>query len=110
MRAMCRNIVLCLLTVPMTAFATVEFVSSPPLQETTKTSVLPCSTREVVQLPVITWGGDIPTILANGNQIDTARGSLFDKAGLRIHLIREDVLSRQLESYLSCKSPFLRGT
>jgi outer membrane protein OmpA-like peptidoglycan-associated protein len=61
-------------------------------------------------LPIITWGGDIATIHANGNQAHTKSGSIFAQHGLKYHLEREDVFSRQVEKYISGKTPFLRGT
>lgn len=63
-----------------------------------------------IQLPIITWGGDIATILANGSRAQTQPGSIFSKAGLNYQLVREDVFSSQVKNYLSGKSPYLRGT
>ncbi len=63
-----------------------------------------------IQLPIITWGGDIATILANGSRAQTQPGSIFSKAGLNFQLVREDVFSSQVKNYLSGKSPYLRGT
>lgn len=88
----------------------VDYIQAPPLASAVKTGVAACTGKEALQLPIITWGGDIATVFANGNQADTGRGSLFDKAGLRVRLAREDVLARQLDAYLSCRTPFLRGT
>jgi len=88
----------------------VDYVQAPPLATVVKTGVAACTGKEALQLPIITWGGDIATVFANGNQAETARGSLFEKAGLKVRLAREDVLSKQLESYLACRTPFLRGT
>lgn len=62
------------------------------------------------QVPIITWGGDIATILANGNQASTAKESIFSAEGLEVKLVREDVFSKQVESYLAGRSPYLRGT
>jgi ABC-type nitrate/sulfonate/bicarbonate transport system substrate-binding protein/outer membrane protein OmpA-like peptidoglycan-associated protein len=62
------------------------------------------------QVPIITWGGDIATIFANGSSAATTPESIFGKQGLSLRLVREDVFSRQLEAYLSGKSPYLRGT
>jgi len=90
--------------------AAAKFIDAPPLARGAKSAVAACSSHDVLPLPVITWGGDIATIYANGNQAETARGSIFANANLKVRLAREDVLSRQLESYLSCRSPFLRGT
>ncbi|MBI4424598.1 MAG: nitrate ABC transporter substrate-binding protein, partial [Elusimicrobia bacterium] len=69
-----------------------------------------CSPGAAVKVPLITWGGDIPTIYANGSQAATAAGSLFAREGLSLKLAREDVFSKQLEAYLKCESPYLRGT
>jgi outer membrane protein OmpA-like peptidoglycan-associated protein len=63
-----------------------------------------------LKVPMIAWGGDIQTILANGNSKSTASGSLFDKAGLQVELFREDRFLKQLEMYLTGETPFLRGT
>jgi outer membrane protein OmpA-like peptidoglycan-associated protein/ABC-type amino acid transport substrate-binding protein len=62
------------------------------------------------QVPVITWGGDIATLVANGGGNTTKPGSIFAKQGLQLKLVREDVFSKQLEAYLSGRSPYLRGT
>ncbi|OGA04321.1 MAG: nitrate ABC transporter substrate-binding protein [Betaproteobacteria bacterium RIFCSPLOWO2_02_FULL_62_17] len=88
----------------------VNYLQAPALAAVVKTGVTACTGKEALQLPIITWGGDIATVFANGNQADTGRGSLFDKAGLKLRLAREDVLAKQLDAYLACRTPFLRGT
>ncbi len=92
------------------ALADVEFQNATPLSQAVKTPVEDCSSTSPISLPLITWGGDIATIYANGNQAETGSGSIFDKLGLKFKLFREDVFANQLKSYLSCKSPYLRGT
>lgn len=82
----------------------------PPLATAVSTPVQDCRSGGVVQVPIITWGGDIPTIYANGDQAATAPGSLFANEGLNLKLVREDVFAKQLEAYLKCESPYLRGT
>lgn len=62
------------------------------------------------EMPIITWGGDIATILANGNKDITTNGSLFSDNGLRYQLKREDVFEEQLKNYIQGKTPYLRGT
>jgi ABC-type nitrate/sulfonate/bicarbonate transport system substrate-binding protein/outer membrane protein OmpA-like peptidoglycan-associated protein len=62
------------------------------------------------QVPVITWGGDVATVLANGAVANTKPASIFSKQGLQLRLVREDVFSKQVEAYLSGRSPYLRGT
>ncbi|MFH2205157.1 MAG: ABC transporter substrate-binding protein [Elusimicrobiota bacterium] len=85
-------------------------VESKPLTQVVSASVRDCRQGGTVQVPLITWGGDIPTIFANGNAALTAAGSIFGKQGLMFKLAREDVFARQVESYLRCDSPYLRGT
>jgi ABC-type nitrate/sulfonate/bicarbonate transport system substrate-binding protein/outer membrane protein OmpA-like peptidoglycan-associated protein len=63
-----------------------------------------------VQVPIITWGGDIATLYANGNSRNTVKTSIFGKLGLNLTLAREDVFAKQVEAYLSGRSPYLRGT
>ncbi len=67
-------------------------------------------TTDTQILPLITWGGDIATIHANGNSDTTQPRSVFARYGLKYKLEREDVFSRQVENYMSGKTPFLRGT
>jgi outer membrane protein OmpA-like peptidoglycan-associated protein len=98
------------LAAPGASQAAAKFIEAPPLTQVAKSAVATCPAHDVLPLPVITWGGDIATIYANGNQVETGRNSLFAKANLKARLAREDVLSRQLENYLACRSPFLRGT
>jgi len=88
----------------------VDFISAPSLDKVVKGSVEDCSTPDNLMVPVITWGADIATIHANGDAKETQPGSLFAQKGLKVTINREDVFSRQLENYMSCKSPFLRGT
>jgi outer membrane protein OmpA-like peptidoglycan-associated protein len=92
------------------AAAPVKFIDAPPLTQISKSAVAACPAHDVLPLPLITWGGDIATVHANGSQVETARNSVFAKSNLKVRLAREDVLSRQLDNYLACRSPFLRGT
>ncbi len=62
-----------------------------------------------VQVPIITWGGDIATIQYNGGMATTP-DSAFGKAGLNLSLVKQDDSVAQVRDYLSGKSPFLRGT
>jgi outer membrane protein OmpA-like peptidoglycan-associated protein len=88
----------------------VSYVKSPPLTEVVKTQVGAVQEGGIPELRIITWGGDIATIYANGNQVNTASGSLFDKEGLKWKIVREDNFPKQVEGYLSGKTPYLRGT
>lgn len=101
---------LALLLTATAVAAAPRYVESPPLA----TALAKVAVRDVApgptQVPIITWGGDIATVLANGNQAATARGSIFAGKGLDLRLVREDVFSKQIEAYLGGKSPYLRGT
>lgn len=83
---------------------------SPALREVVKSPVQECKNDTQTELPIITWGGDVATILANGDQRQTGKDSIFAKAGQRFKLFREDNFAKQIEAYLSCKTPYLRGT
>ncbi len=92
------------------ASAAPKQVQLKPIGDLVKTQVKSCEDRSAVNLPIITWGGDIATIYANGNQVDTKQGSVFADKGLAFKIFREDVFPRQVEKYLSCETPYLRGT
>jgi ABC-type nitrate/sulfonate/bicarbonate transport system substrate-binding protein/outer membrane protein OmpA-like peptidoglycan-associated protein len=62
-----------------------------------------------IQVPYITWGGDVPTFVANGGTT-TTKDSLYGKAGLNLKLVNGDDFHQQVKDYLSGKSPYLRGT
>ena len=91
------------------AVAQGQFIQSPPLAQTVTTQVGAVAPGPT-QVPIITWGGDIATVLANGNAKATSKTSIFGKLGLNLRLAREDVFAKQLEAYLSGRSPYLRGT
>lgn len=88
----------------------VSYVDAKPLSKVVTDGVTGCGSMAEVQVPVITWGGDIATILANGNSLTTQGGSLFADQGIKVKLVREDVFSKQVSGYLKCRSPYLRGT
>ncbi|OQY59041.1 MAG: nitrate ABC transporter substrate-binding protein [Desulfobacteraceae bacterium 4572_88] len=88
----------------------VSYVQSPPFTQIVSTGAGDVKTGQYVQVPLITWGGDIATILANGNAPATSAGSIFDQKKLKIRLVRKDDFKEQVESYLSGETPYLRGT
>jgi len=99
-----------LMLVAPAAIAAPKYVEAPPLAQVLDKTAVGDVAAGPVQVPLITWGGDIATIHANGNQAATARGSLFASEGLELNLVREDVFSKQVAAYLSGRSPYLRGT
>ena len=88
----------------------VDFVQAPALKSVIKVSPGPAPSGEPIKVPLITWGGDIATVLANGNQAVTASGSIFDQQGLKYELVRMDDFKKQVEAYMKGEMPFLRGT
>ena len=101
--------VLGLLLVASPAVA-VEYVTAHPLASVVATPVMDCGKFSQLPVPVIAWGGDMPTIYANGSSETTVPGSLFANSGLSLKLYREDSWPKQIDAFLSCKTPFLRGT
>jgi len=91
------------------ASAAAQSIQSPPLTQVVTTPVGSIAPGPV-QVPIITWGGDIATLYANGNSKITAKNGIFGKLGLNLSLAREDVFAKQVEAYLSGRSPYLRGT
>ena len=69
----------------------------------------PTPTTANIQVPYITWGGDMATFYANGG-LTTKSGSLFQKQGLNLRLVPGDDFIQQVRDYRASKSPFLRGT
>jgi ABC-type nitrate/sulfonate/bicarbonate transport system substrate-binding protein/outer membrane protein OmpA-like peptidoglycan-associated protein len=88
----------------------VEYTTAHPLATAITTPVKDCAKFSQLPVPIIAWGGDMPTIYANGSTEATSPGSLFAKQNLSVKLYREDRLAKQIEDFLSCKTPFLRGT
>jgi hypothetical protein len=61
------------------------------------------------QVPVILWGGEAATFLANGGTT-TSKDSIYGKLGLNLKLTPGDDSIQQARDYLSGKSPYYRGT
>ena len=74
-----------------------------------KVQVGDVSATSPLQVPFITWGGDLATFYANGG-LTTKPGTIFEKQGLNLKLVPGDDFPKQVRDYLSGKSPFLRGT
>lgn len=105
-----RAILLVLGIVTMSAAQAVDYIKIAPLSQVVKGSVGDVAVSDPVIAPIITWGGDIATIHANGDSVMPVVGSEFSKQGLKIRLLRQDDFVKQIESYLSGETPYLRGT
>ena len=80
----------------------IDYLSPTPMSQVVKVRVRPVATG-TVKVPLITWGGDVATILADMNGI-------FREEGLSVSLFREDNFAKQVEMCLSGETPYLRGT
>ena len=107
-----KKIVLCLAAIIgfSQVHAKPQYISYQPLTEIVHTPVGNVQDTKPLLVPIITWGGDIATIHANGDSRSTQKQSLFAQAGLDLRLKREDVFSEQVKAYITGKSPYLRGT
>jgi hypothetical protein len=61
------------------------------------------------QVPFIVWGGDVPTLVANGG-LNTSPASIYGKKGLKLKMVPGDDFTQQVRDFISGKSPYLRGT
>ena len=94
----------------ISVFAAQTPIRLQPLDSVVKTLVSDVKPHDAIILPIITWGGDIATIYANGNNDITSPNSIFAKENLKFRLVRMDDFKKQIEAYMSGESPFLRGT
>ena len=69
----------------------------------------PVAQSETLDLPVLTWGGDVVDMWANGGVMTTPT-SLFGKQGLKFRIVNGDDFPAQVRRYMEGKTPFLRGT
>ncbi len=69
----------------------------------------PVANDKTVEVPYITWGGDVATFLANGD-LKTQPGSIYAQQQLDLQLVSGDNFVEQVKRYVTGKSPFLRGT
>lgn len=69
----------------------------------------PVRSQSPIEIPYITWGGDVATFHANGG-LTTKSGTIYDQLGLQMKLTAGDDFVTQVKNYVSGKTPFLRGT
>jgi ABC-type nitrate/sulfonate/bicarbonate transport system substrate-binding protein len=72
-------------------------------------NVQPVAQSDTLQVPFITWGGDVATFQANGGLV-TTNDSIYKKSGLNVKLFNGDNFVKQVQDYMAGKTPFLRGT
>ena len=89
--------------------SSVEYVESTPMASLITTPRGPVRTEGEINVPLITWGGDVATIYGNGG-VTTQPGSIFAREGLSLKLFREDDFVRGVEKVIAGETPYLRGT
>lgn len=80
-----------------------EILKPRPLTQVVSKRAASVSETAVIQVPLITWGGDVATIYA----LDSG---LFKSEGLQVSLLVENNFPKQVEACLAGKTPYLRGT
>jgi ABC-type nitrate/sulfonate/bicarbonate transport system substrate-binding protein/outer membrane protein OmpA-like peptidoglycan-associated protein len=96
-------IALAILTSSATAQqAKVQYLDPKPLRDVVTTRLQPVKAGEV-RVPLITWGGDIATILA-------AEEGLFNEEGIPVKLFTENDFAKQVQACINGETPFVRGT
>jgi len=80
-----------------------ELLKPRPLKDVITTRKGNISTSGTIQLPVITWGGDVATIYAFDS-------GLFKEEGLDVSLFLENNFPKQVEACIQGRTPYLRGT
>jgi len=74
-----------------------------------QTAIKPMENAKEIEVPFITWGGDVATFHANGG-LQTQPGTIYGNMGLQMKLVNGDDFPAQVKRYLAGQSPFLRGT
>lgn len=80
-----------------------DLLTVKPMSQVVGTSLKPVQQPTTTKVPLITWGGDIATILAETEGI-------FKQNGLNISTFREDDFKKQVQMCMSGETPYLRGT
>jgi hypothetical protein len=81
----------------------IDYLTPKPLSQVLNTTLKPVQSASTLKIPIITWGGDIATILAETDNI-------FSQQGLDVSLFREDDFKKQVQMCLAGETPYLRGT
>lgn len=79
------------------------YLSPKPMSQVINVKFSPVSATTSIKVPLITWGGDVATILADMDGI-------FKQEGLDVELFCENNFVKQVEMCLSGETPYIRGT
>ncbi len=89
--------------------STVAAQAGKTLAETVTTGVRDCASGWIPDMPLIAWGADGVVAYANGGALDGGDG-LLSAASLPLRLSVKDNFEAQVEDFLACDTPYLRGT
>lgn len=81
----------------------VQTLEPKPMDQVVQVRLKPISTAGALRVPLITWGGDVATILADSD-------GLFKQQGLDVKLFVENDFAKQVQGFLDGETPLLRGT
>lgn len=79
------------------------------LAETVTSAARDCSSGWNAKMPLIAWGADGVVAYANGSALE-GDGGLLGAADLSLNLTVRDDFEAQVEAYMACETPYLRGT
>lgn len=79
------------------------------LAETVTGAARDCGPGWNAEMPLIAWGADGVVAYANGSSLN-GDGGLLGDLGLSLNLTVRDDFEAQVEAYMSCETPYLRGT
>ncbi|XOZ32369.1 hypothetical protein ACMDCT_09125 [Halomonadaceae bacterium KBTZ08] len=88
----------------------VEFITPQPLVDSVDTAVKSCRQADQLRVPMRTSGMDLVPLYANDYALETPEGSLFARNDLDVKLHLENDIRAQLDAYLSCDVPIMRGS
>lgn len=84
--------------------------NNKPLADSLSPRVEACRSEDSLTVPLRTSGVDVVPLAANGYALETQDDSPFADAGLDVTLVPENDIARQVQDYLSCDMPIMRGT
>jgi ABC-type nitrate/sulfonate/bicarbonate transport system substrate-binding protein/outer membrane protein OmpA-like peptidoglycan-associated protein len=81
----------------------IQTLQPKPLAEVVKTQLKPVQAGGRLPIYLITWGGDVATLVADSE-------GYFKDEGVDVTLATENDLAKQVQNVLDGKTPYLRGT
>lgn len=99
----------CRMAVALCGTAVAVYGQQPFSQLIGNVPIQPVKSTDVLEVPYLTWGGDVAAFWVNGG-LNTAAGSYYADQKLKLKFVSGDDFIGQVKNYLSGRTPFLRGT